>query len=52
MDLFSRNVQGGVIFDILKVRILQFGGSNNFNQKCSKKFSKPFFVISGVLASV
>ena len=26
----------------LKVRILQFGGSNNFNQKCSKKISKPF----------
>ena len=26
----------------LKVRILQFGGSNNFDQKCSKTFSNHF----------
>ena len=26
----------------LRVRILQFGGSNNFSQKSSKKNSKPF----------
>ena len=28
----------------LKVRILQFGGSNNFDQKCSKKISRPFLL--------
>ena len=32
----------------LKVRILQFGGSNNFDKKCSKKIFKAIFVISGV----
>ena len=40
-----------IIFDDF-VRILQFGGSNNFDQKCSKKIFKAIFVISGVLASV
>ena len=37
----------------LKVRILQFGGSNNFDQKCSKKISKPFlWSVEYYLASV
>ena len=36
----------------LKVRILQFGGSNNLDQICSKKKFRPIFVISEVLASI